>query len=448
MVSLWQSSAVSMLARRPELLVAPGPRAVPSARRRRRAEEDDDDGEGEGDDDGEDGGDEADKADASHPKGDSEDADDVDDAVDDKDEDEDDDGEEEDDDEDEDEDDDEEEEDEDAGDDEDDGEGEEEDEDEDEDAYDDDITQGSEGEGEGEGDDDDNDDDEDEANDDDEALLVPTDDSDSDVDDDDNDDTKDGKRGARNNNIDDDDDDIDGGETGAAGGDARDNDNGVAHDDDDDDDYSRGGGGGAAAARRRRRAAAAAAPSWDFTRRSAAFRRRATLPERQEREDLERLKVQVEQARQEVMRARFSQHIAEVLSMDETIARADCIVLDAKSQISTDARHQSMNILTMFELAAVLSTRTAQLSAGAPTFLPGYPFIYPIDYHLVAQKELRMRRLPFIIKRRINDGVFEYFHLRDMLVLEELEVDVIDFDSILLAVGGSPPTPPQAVDRA
>ena len=140
---------------------------------------------------------------------------------------------------------------------------------------------------------------------------------------------------------------------------------------------------------------------------------------------------QMDRALTEAERESRAQLFAELLPMEEALARAACAELDPDSGLTLDADHTTLNVLFPFEVAAVLATRVAQLDAGAPSFLPGRPYVFPVDHMLVAQKELRARLLPFVLQRRLAPGRFEYFALRDMQVLEELEVDCIDFDAVL-----------------
>jgi DNA-directed RNA polymerase subunit K/omega len=82
---------------------------------------------------------------------------------------------------------------------------------------------------------------------------------------------------------------------------------------------------------------------------------------------------------------------------------------------NTDKQHKSPPFLTVYERTKILGTRANQLAEGARPFVtvPEY-IIAPLD---IAKLELEQRRLPFIIKRPIPDGTFEYWRLSDLLII-------------------------------
>jgi DNA-directed RNA polymerase I, II, and III subunit RPABC2 len=69
----------------------------------------------------------------------------------------------------------------------------------------------------------------------------------------------------------------------------------------------------------------------------------------------------------------------------------------------------------VFERTKILGTRTNQLAEGARPFVtvPEY-MTNPLD---IAKLELEQRRLPFIVKRPMPDGTFEYWRLSDLMIL-------------------------------
>lgn len=80
-----------------------------------------------------------------------------------------------------------------------------------------------------------------------------------------------------------------------------------------------------------------------------------------------------------------------------------------------DSKHRSPPFLTIYERTKILGTRTNQLAEGAMPFVtvPEY-MTQPLD---IAKLELEQRRLPFIIKRPMPDGTFEYWRLSDLMIL-------------------------------
>jgi len=82
---------------------------------------------------------------------------------------------------------------------------------------------------------------------------------------------------------------------------------------------------------------------------------------------------------------------------------------------STDKKHKSPPFLTVYERTKILGARTNQLAEGAMPFVtvPEY-MTQPLD---IAKLELEQRRLPYIIKRPMPDGTFEYWRLSDLVIL-------------------------------
>ena len=80
-----------------------------------------------------------------------------------------------------------------------------------------------------------------------------------------------------------------------------------------------------------------------------------------------------------------------------------------------DPNHKSPPFLTIYERAKILGTRTNQLAEGARPFVtvPEY-MTNTLD---IAKLELEQRRLPFIVKRPMPDGTFEYWRLADLMIL-------------------------------
>lgn len=81
-----------------------------------------------------------------------------------------------------------------------------------------------------------------------------------------------------------------------------------------------------------------------------------------------------------------------------------------------DKHHRSVPYLTLFEKTKILGFRANQLAQGA------MPFINPVPSHItdvleIASLELEERKLPYILKRPMPDGTFEYVRLSDLLIM-------------------------------
>jgi DNA-directed RNA polymerase I, II, and III subunit RPABC2 len=108
-------------------------------------------------------------------------------------------------------------------------------------------------------------------------------------------------------------------------------------------------------------------------------------------------------------------HPETVIDYAETVLPSVPLQVVPAGATATDANHMSPPFLTVYERTKVLGTRANQIADGAR------PFIVVPD-HLtdpleIAKLELEQRRLPFIIKRPMPDGTFEYWRLSDLMII-------------------------------
>jgi DNA-directed RNA polymerase I, II, and III subunit RPABC2 len=80
-----------------------------------------------------------------------------------------------------------------------------------------------------------------------------------------------------------------------------------------------------------------------------------------------------------------------------------------------DARHVTYPFLTLYERTKVLSMRASQLARGAQPFIDVPEYL--TDVYEVAKAELEAKRLPYILKRPLPDGNYEYWRLADLMIL-------------------------------
>jgi DNA-directed RNA polymerase I, II, and III subunit RPABC2 len=82
---------------------------------------------------------------------------------------------------------------------------------------------------------------------------------------------------------------------------------------------------------------------------------------------------------------------------------------------NSDRKHKSVPYLTIFEKTKILGFRANQLAQG------GMPFVnvpaHVTDVLEIANMELEQKRLPYILKRPMPDGTFEYIRLNDLLIV-------------------------------
>jgi DNA-directed RNA polymerase I, II, and III subunit RPABC2 len=80
--------------------------------------------------------------------------------------------------------------------------------------------------------------------------------------------------------------------------------------------------------------------------------------------------------------------------------------------IIIDALHKTIPTLTKYEKARILGQRASQIESGAKPLVSVPEHI--VEGYLIAELELKQKRIPFIIRRPIPDGSFEYWHVRDL----------------------------------
>ena len=80
-----------------------------------------------------------------------------------------------------------------------------------------------------------------------------------------------------------------------------------------------------------------------------------------------------------------------------------------------DSNHRTYPFLTNFEKTKIIGLRANQLSKGSTAFVAVPKHI--TDVRDIARLELEQKRLPFIVKRPLPNGQFEYWRLTDLLIL-------------------------------
>jgi DNA-directed RNA polymerase I, II, and III subunit RPABC2 len=72
-------------------------------------------------------------------------------------------------------------------------------------------------------------------------------------------------------------------------------------------------------------------------------------------------------------------------------------------------------VLTRFEQARIIGKRAMQISKGSPALVEVGNLENPVD---IAKKELKERKIPFIIRRPLPNGTFEDWRLDELRILE------------------------------
>ena len=98
------------------------------------------------------------------------------------------------------------------------------------------------------------------------------------------------------------------------------------------------------------------------------------------------------------------QNYDEILSMTKVIRDKDGIIIDDL--------HRTVPYLTKYERARILGQRAKQINSGASPFIKVPENV--IDGYVIAELELKEKRVPFIIRRPMPNGGSEYWSLKDL----------------------------------
>jgi DNA-directed RNA polymerase I, II, and III subunit RPABC2 len=105
----------------------------------------------------------------------------------------------------------------------------------------------------------------------------------------------------------------------------------------------------------------------------------------------------------------------ECISHNYEEVAALCVVTRDEDCIINDPLHKTIPFLTKYERARVLGQRAKQIEFGDHPLVPVDASL--IESHIIAEMELRDKKIPFIIKRPIPGGGFEYWKLIDLEVI-------------------------------
>jgi DNA-directed RNA polymerase I, II, and III subunit RPABC2 len=87
-------------------------------------------------------------------------------------------------------------------------------------------------------------------------------------------------------------------------------------------------------------------------------------------------------------------------------------VVRDKNNIIIDNLHKTIPYLTKYERTRILGQRAKQINAGGTAFVKVPENV--IDGYLIAELELREKRIPFIIRRPLPNGGSEYWNVKDL----------------------------------
>jgi DNA-directed RNA polymerase subunit K/omega len=118
---------------------------------------------------------------------------------------------------------------------------------------------------------------------------------------------------------------------------------------------------------------------------------------------------------QEIKRDYVSHHHPEcIIHNYEEVKILSEVVRDSHN-IIIDPFHKTIPFLTKYEKARILGQRAKQIEAGSKPFVKVPENI--IDGYIIAELELREKRIPFILRRPLPSGGCEYWNLRDLEII-------------------------------
>jgi DNA-directed RNA polymerases I, II, and III subunit RPABC2 len=80
-----------------------------------------------------------------------------------------------------------------------------------------------------------------------------------------------------------------------------------------------------------------------------------------------------------------------------------------------DENHRTYPFLTKYERTRIIGQRANELSLGARAYIQVPEHV--TDVREIARLELDQKRLPYIVKRPLPNGQYEYWRLSDLMIL-------------------------------
>tara|TARA_Y100000741_G_scaffold362474_1_gene348314 strand:- start:743 stop:1399 length:657 start_codon:yes stop_codon:yes gene_type:complete len=109
----------------------------------------------------------------------------------------------------------------------------------------------------------------------------------------------------------------------------------------------------------------------------------------------------------------IEQHHPEENNLNSDEIRGLINVFRDDNGIIIDDLHKTVPCLTKYEYTSILGIRAKQLNEGSQPFIK-LDDKDIIDGYLIAQMELKMKKIPFIVKRPLPNGGNEYWKLSDL----------------------------------
>ena len=104
-------------------------------------------------------------------------------------------------------------------------------------------------------------------------------------------------------------------------------------------------------------------------------------------------------------------HPENILQNYDEILAMTKVVRDDNGTI-VDKLHRTIPFLTKYEKSRILGQRATQINSGATPFIQVPEDV--IDGYIIAEMELKEKRIPFIIRRPLPNGGSEYWRVSDL----------------------------------
>ena len=111
----------------------------------------------------------------------------------------------------------------------------------------------------------------------------------------------------------------------------------------------------------------------------------------------------------------YAQHPELIVDYLETVLNKIPLKVVQPTDTKPDENHKTYPFLTIYERTKIIGLRANQLSQGARPFIVVPPEI--TDVKDIARLELAQKRLPYIIKRPLPNGTYEFWRLQDLMQL-------------------------------
>lgn len=115
----------------------------------------------------------------------------------------------------------------------------------------------------------------------------------------------------------------------------------------------------------------------------------------------------------------YETYVQENYSQEQSMNHEDILALSVIKRnehgLIIDPHHTTLPLLTKYEYTRIIGVRASQINSGASLFIDVDDSV--IDGYLIATKELKTKKLPFIIKRPLPNGKMEFWKLEDLEIL-------------------------------